>query len=108
MLVKTSMRDKFGPILSSFTSPKRYARLFLLHDTSSPKIVDCFQATSPLEASQRMTAVRKAYQRAVVVLREIDGLSYDEIADSLAVAVGTVKSRLARARQHLRAELGRR
>ena len=45
-------------------------------------------------------------QRAVVVLREIDGLSYDEIADSLGVAVGTVKSRLARARQHLRAGLG--
>jgi len=45
-------------------------------------------------------------QRAVIVLREIDGLSYDEIADSLGVAVGTVKSRLARARRGLRAVLG--
>ena len=41
-------------------------------------------------------------QRTVIVLREIEGLSYEEIADSLAVAVGTVKSRLARARQELR------
>jgi len=41
-------------------------------------------------------------QRTVVVLREIDGLSYDEIAASLGVAVGTVKSRLARARMGLR------
>jgi RNA polymerase sigma-70 factor, ECF subfamily len=44
-------------------------------------------------------------QRTVVVLREIDGLSYDEIAFSLDVAVGTVKSRLTRARAVLRNQL---
>ena len=44
-------------------------------------------------------------QRTVIVLRELDGMSYDEIAESLNVAVGTVKSRLTRARQTLRREL---
>jgi RNA polymerase sigma-70 factor (ECF subfamily) len=44
-------------------------------------------------------------QRTAIVLREIDGLSYDEIAFSLGLAVGTVKSRLTRAREALRAQL---
>jgi RNA polymerase sigma-70 factor (ECF subfamily) len=44
-------------------------------------------------------------QRTAVVLREIDGLTYEEIAYSLGVAVGTVKSRLTRAREALRSQL---
>jgi RNA polymerase sigma-70 factor, ECF subfamily len=44
-------------------------------------------------------------QRTAIVLREIDGFSYDEIAFSLGVAIGTVKSRLTRAREALRAQL---
>jgi RNA polymerase sigma-70 factor (ECF subfamily) len=44
-------------------------------------------------------------QRTAIVLREVDGMSYEEIAFSLGVAVGTVKSRLTRARQALRNQL---
>ena len=44
-------------------------------------------------------------QRSAIVLRELHGMRYTEIAFSLGVTVGAVKSRLARARETLRAEL---
>jgi len=43
--------------------------------------------------------------RTVVVLREIEGFTYEEIADILQVNLGTVKSRLTRGRAALRAQL---
>lgn len=45
--------------------------------------------------------------RAVVVLREVQGLSYDEIAGVLGVPLGTLKARLYRARERLRERLVR-
>lgn len=41
-------------------------------------------------------------QRDVVVLRDIDGLAYEEITEVIKQTLGTVKSRLSRARQQLR------
>lgn len=43
--------------------------------------------------------------RSVLVLREYEGLSYREIADTLGIPMGTVMSRLNYARQHLRRTL---
>ena len=47
-------------------------------------------------------------QREVLELAFFDELSYPEIAERLGISQGTVKSRIARARQHLRSGLGRR
>ncbi len=44
-------------------------------------------------------------EKAVVVMRDIEGLSYDEIAGSLSLSLGTVKSKLHRARQLLKEKL---
>lgn len=41
--------------------------------------------------------------RAIVVLRDLEGLSYREIAETLEIPLGTVESRLFRARRELRA-----
>ena len=44
--------------------------------------------------------------REVIVLREVEGLSYKEISDVIGVPIGTVMSRLARARKRLASTLG--
>ncbi len=62
-------------------------------------------------AREREIALRAALQRLAlayretVILRDIEGFTYEEIAVTLAINVGTVKSRLARGRQELRKKL---
>jgi RNA polymerase sigma-70 factor (ECF subfamily) len=46
--------------------------------------------------------------RAVVVLRDVEDMSYEEIAEVLRLPLGTVKSRLLRGREALRASLQKR
>ena len=61
-----------------------------------------------LEQSQLRQAVEQGleqlpeHHRRALVMREIAGLSYQEIAGELGVDLGTVKSRIARARMNLR------
>jgi RNA polymerase sigma-70 factor, ECF subfamily len=43
--------------------------------------------------------------REAVVLRDVEGFSYEEIADTLQISIGTVKSRLSRGRLELRRKL---
>ncbi len=82
-----------------------------------PTLVTALRATSSSDPEQAtlareresalrtaLSSVRRVYREAVV-LRDIEGFSYEEIAATLEISVGTVKSRLARGRQELRRKL---
>jgi RNA polymerase sigma-70 factor (ECF subfamily) len=64
-----------------------------------------FEYVARREAAQRVQAalLRLSFDhRSILVLREVEGLRCEEIAGTLGVPEGTVKSRLARAREQLR------
>jgi RNA polymerase sigma-70 factor, ECF subfamily len=69
------------------------------------------QAEERLLREERAVLVRRALgrlsdeHRAILVLREVDGCDYDQIAAVLEVPVGTVRSRLHRARLQLKEQL---
>ncbi len=62
-------------------------------------------------AHERQRVLRQALRslggvyRETVILRDIEGFSYEEIAATLEISIGTVKSRLSRGRQELRRRL---
>ena len=79
-----------------------------LETASDPRDND---PSAPLERSERDRLIQSALNslapdhRAVVVMKEFDGLRYEDIGAILGVPVGTVRSRLHRARCELRERL---
>lgn len=51
-----------------------------------------------------LRGLRRSYREAVV-LRDVEGFSYEEIAQTLQISIGTVKSRISRGRLELRKQL---
>jgi RNA polymerase sigma-70 factor (ECF subfamily) len=79
------------------------------------KLADARPQSSPFYELRRRERARRVQaallqlsfpHRAVLVLKEVEGLSCEAIAETLGVATGTVKSRLSRAREALRHQLG--
>lgn len=91
---------------------------FSVDDTESPSAALASESASNertpyqvVEQAEREVIVKRALAslappyRAVVVLREVEELPYEEIAQVLGIAEGTVKSRLLRGRELLRRKL---
>jgi RNA polymerase sigma-70 factor (ECF subfamily) len=94
-------------IAASIDEPLRTEDGSVGHDVVDP-------APSPRHAAERREQRRQLMtmlqmldetHRSVIVLRDIEGYSYEEIAHMLGCQIGTVKSRLSRARIQLRALL---
>jgi RNA polymerase sigma-70 factor (ECF subfamily) len=92
----------------SIDAPEAAGRLGLVATLKSTTAKDPEQDTL---ANERERALKKALgtlkrvYREAVILRDIEGFAYEEIATALDISVGTVKSRLARGRQELRRKL---
>jgi len=97
---------------------KRYARMREPLEGVELKLAD--QSDGPFEnpesaffKKERTETIKKALAklpakfRPVIVLKDIEGLSYKEIGSILGISIGTVESRLFRAREMLRKELTR-
>jgi RNA polymerase sigma-70 factor (ECF subfamily) len=79
----------------------------LIHDRASdaPSPERLYQSKQINQALQEGLAKLSPKLRAVIILLEIEGLSYEEIAETLDISLGTVKSRVARAREDLKKSL---
>ena len=90
------------------------ASLDAAREQSGFEAADAHPETEPsysLESTERQALVRQALgdlsdeSRAVLVLKEMEGLKYEEIAELVGCPIGTVRSRIHRARLELREKL---
>ena len=91
----------YRQFLDAHRHRRRYARMlefFTGRDDAQPSVERTVMAQSTLQAFDQLTTE----QRALLLWVSVEGLSYKEVAEILAVPIGTVMSRLSRARQALR------
>ncbi len=94
-------------------SGRRRRKAFRLGEDRQEGLVDPRQddPAAPIERAERDRIVQEALNalapdhRAVVIMKEFDGLRYEEIGAILRIPIGTVRSRLHRARCELRDRL---
>ncbi|MDR1663709.1 MAG: RNA polymerase sigma factor [Clostridiales bacterium] len=79
----------------------------LAEDKKSPSAEDEALARSRAGEIMRAISSLPEDQRTMIILRDMNGLSYQELSETAGIGVNTVKSRLSRAREALRKLLER-
>ena len=92
-----------APVSVDDTSPNG-ARLVDVRDSRPTPESACAQMEMEREVQRALSGLSFEH-RVAVVLRDIEGLSYEEIAETLGLSLGTVKSRLWRARSEMKTKL---
>ncbi len=73
-----------------------------LNDENCPEPAEIAQNKELCQIAMKSLMELDDDQRAVVILRDIEGMNYAQIAEVLDIELGTVRSRLSRARSNLR------
>ncbi len=81
---------------------QRWRRLAQLFGQAEPEYAPSAERVTATRATLAAFDTLPAEQRALLLLVSVEGFSYREVAETLGVPIGTVMSRLARARQALR------
>jgi len=84
--------------------PEQYELHAKLKETDTPEAVTLSHELQ--ETVERAIAALPEDLRAAIVLRELDGMSYEEIAQTMECPVGTVRSRIFRARDAIGKKIG--
>ena len=101
--VNTCIDYNREPFFESLFKSSKEGDVFVVDSpTGSPSPDRLYESKQISDAIQLTLSRLPVKLRAVIVLKEIEGLSYEEIAEVLDVSIGTVKSRISRARDDLK------
>jgi len=89
----------------SLTDDDENEGLYTVLWDQGPSVEECLEASEQTEYIQKCLSKLPVNFRATLVLVDMDEMSYGEVSTILKIPIGTVKSRLARARLYLRREL---
>jgi RNA polymerase sigma-70 factor (ECF subfamily) len=100
--INTCIDYKRKPLFASlFTRTDEGEEIMIDPPSGQPSPERLVESKQIEQALQKSLGILSQKLRTAIILKEIEGLSYEEISEVLDISMGTVKSRIARAREEL-------